>query len=681
VRLLEKDSFRRAQVNSEDLEDDELESWNENSKQAALYLLALEPIVNDPAHKIFGNHQERRGLISTAAAVAGVDRSTIYALLVKYWTGGQTPQCLFPDYRPCGGTSRKCDGGKKRGLPSALDIELGYKLRPALTETTKAQLLAGRDMFYRGETTLKRAYDLTVGKYFSDGPFKVNGVPTMVAKPDHEVPDLRSFMYVHHLSRDPQQETENRQGKKFFKLNVRGLHHRTETELMAPGQLAQMDATTADIYLVDEKDRSKLVGRPIVYGIKDAWGKFLYSIIATFEHPSYWAGAMALEIALTDKVQYCADYGIPIGPDDWPVNFLPAMMRVDRGELSTFKSDQMIQALGIGFETLPFGRGDLKAIIERHFGLLNSQVVKWLPGALPRFEGDVKKRHELDGCLTINEFRFFLLQATLAYHKRLLTDHNLDEDMLVAEVRKTPISLLRWALDNRNGKFHDFDLNVARLQLLPAEKATVTKSGILFRTLYYTCEHAVAEKWFDRARLNGRYKVAIGYDPRSVGRIFLRDAKNSTTEACSLMSGSNGFRNFTWEELTEYRKDEAIQKAEDAGQETQETLELDAMMNHVKTQAVAKRDAAVEQAAQSPTRRVKNISADRENAKTQERADSLNQNDDSQDSPNDGTAASDADPGPQPPPTVPQPATQFMKLLTASRNKAQEKNEAKRANI
>jgi hypothetical protein len=618
VRIMSKDPLLRPAVAPETLEEETRQYWEKLQK-------ALQPITNDPARKIFRNRAERRGLVAEAAKNGGVHRTTIYALLLKFWRGGQTPQCLLGDYRACRGRTRRCRGGKKRGRPDALEAKVGHKIGPALTEEIEKFLLRGRNKFYnKGVTTLRLAYELTLGEFFNDDFDLKDGVWTPVLKPASELPKFRTFLYVHRKHRDPEREAKDREGLKSFELSGRALSRNTEIELLGPGQLAQMDATTADVYLVSEEDPSVIVGRPIIYGIKDAWGKFLYSIVATFERPSYWSGALALENALVNKVEYCAGYGIKIRDEDWPVNFLPAKILVDRGEMSTYKSDKLIRGLGLDVDVLPPGRGDLKGMIERHFGQINNQIVNWLPGALPRFEGDGRKRHELDAVLTINEFRFLLLEATLKYHQHLMREYKCDQDMIAApDVEKRPIALLRWARERRSGLFRQFDLEQARKQLLPGAKATVTKQGILFKQVSFTCERAVAKKWFERARRFGRFAVEISFDPRWVDPIYVRDSP-STFELCHLTSADSRFRGWTWEALEGHFKNQTIEEIESAPDEAQDQVELHAKKKQIETNAFARQRAALAvKPGPSTASRLNKIPENRAIAKAQERAKSL----------------------------------------------------------
>jgi hypothetical protein len=45
--------------------------------------------------------------------------------------------------------------------------------------------------------------------------------------------------------------------------------------------------------------------------------------------------------------------------------------------------------------------------------------------------------------------------------------------------------------------------------------------GIYFDGCFYSCAEAVEQRWFDKARQNGRQRVSISYDPRCLDDIYL----------------------------------------------------------------------------------------------------------------------------------------------------------------
>jgi putative transposase len=619
-RVLEKDPFLRPPVDPKRLSGEMQARWEKNWK-------SIEGIVAEPRKMV--NHRNRRGEVSKSARENGVNRRTIYRLLWKYWKGGQTPQCVLPDYRECGGKKRQCKGGKKRGRRSALEVEKKTKIGLVITDKLKVRIQRGLKRHYNKEKglTIEKAYDLMLEDEFCDGGELKNGVWVPTLKGEDEVPSLRQVKYIFYQARDPEAETTSRQGENTLALTGRAVTGNSETEVSGPGAVAQMDATTADIYLRSEHDPDLIVGRPVIYAIKDVWGRFLYAVIATFERPSYWGAAIALENALVNKVAYCAQYGVVIREDEWPVDFLPDLLIVDRGEMSTYKSDHLVTGLGIRIATLPPRRGDLKGVIEQHFRLINNQLVSWLPGALPRFRKDRKERRELDAVLTISEFRRLLIEATLGYHRALLKRYKLADDMIAAGIEPRPIELLHWGIQNRSGLFHKFPINQARFHLLPHGEAKVTESGVRFNGVFFTCERAVREKWFEAARKYGIYTTEIAFDPRRVDTIYFQPKKSAEVEELVLTFPDRRFTGWSWEEVEDHLKKLHVVDLASRHQQRQERLALQAAREQIAKKAQARQDAADSaNADQSKAAQVGKIPENREAEKAAERANSLQAN-------------------------------------------------------
>ncbi|MBW4419912.1 MAG: transposase family protein [Myxacorys californica WJT36-NPBG1] len=136
-----------------------------------------------------------------------------------------------------------------------------------------------------------------------------------------------------------------------------------------PGSIYQIDATIGDIYLVSSLDRTRIIGRPVIYVVIDVFSRMIVGMSVTLEGPS-WVGAMqAMENAASDKVTFCQEYGIEIAEEDWASYHLPEMILADRGEFEGYMADNLVNALNIRVSNTPPYRADWKAIVERNFRL------------------------------------------------------------------------------------------------------------------------------------------------------------------------------------------------------------------------------------------------------------------------------------------------------------------------
>jgi len=618
VMANEKDPYLKPPVDPKKLPESRRLEWEKICE-------AMKPIVNDPKHRILRKGKKCGGLVVTAAVAAGTTRRTIYRLLIKFWRGGQTMQCFLPDYKSNAGKTRQFKGGEKRGRRNLLEKDAGHKIGISIKSAKSELIFSSLKRHFVGGTTFKNAYDLMINELYCDPGELRDGVIVPVPRATEEIPTPRQALYIYEKGRDPEHETKVRKGTKFFNLNGRAIIGNTESRLAGPGEVGQMDATTADIYLRSQYDPNLIVGRPVVYGIKDAWARFLYALTAGFERPSFWGGSIALECALVDKVQYCAQLGITISPNEWPVDFLPAKLLVDRGEMSMYQSDHLVTGLGLEIDSAPPGRGDLKGIIEQQFRLNNNRVISWLPGALPRFRENRNERYEFDALLTIAEFRRLLIKSVLCYHRSLLSaDYKLSADMIAAGVEPRPIELLHWGTIHRPSLCRRFPLDQARFHLLPHEVGKVTEQGVKVKGAFFTCERAVIEKWFERARQNGVWDVEIAFDPRLADRVYFQVAKGSDIEALDLTPDDRRFQGWTWEEIEEHRSNQRAIRLESKHQELQDRIELIATADAiVKKAKVRQKKVADANPNQSKAQQLGNIAKNQAAEKAGERGDFL----------------------------------------------------------
>jgi len=309
-----------------------------------------------------------------------------------------------------------------------------------------------------------------------------------------------------------------------------------------PGSIYQIDATIGDIYLVSSLDRTRIIGRPVIYIVIDVFSRMITGFSVSLEGPS-WLGAMqALENAAIDKVTFCQEYGIQITEEDWPCHHLPETLLADRGELEGYNADNLVKALNISISNTPPYRADWKGIVERNFRLSNDKFIHWLPGAIykPRERGE--KDYRLDAVLDLHQFRKLMILTILDHNKEHRMEwYRMDEFMIQEHIEPYPLDLWTWGIRNRAGHLRVKPRDILRLNLLPSGEATVTYRGIRFQRLFYSCDLALREQWFIRARERGSWKISVAYDPRNLGEIYLRLKDGQQLECCKLIDAESTF--------------------------------------------------------------------------------------------------------------------------------------------
>jgi len=296
---------------------------------------------------------------------------------------------------------------------------------------------------------------------------------------------------------------------------------------------------------------------------------------------------LALENAASDKVSFCAEFGVPIEEWEWPSHHLPEAILADRGELEGGNADHLVNAFNIRVHNTPPGRADLKGIVEKHFDITNQRLNKWVPGAVRKRErGD--RDYRLDAQLDIDQFRKLILLSVLDYNRnKRLDKYHKDRQMIADGVEPYPLDLWNWGIKNRTGHLRTVPLERLRLNLLPEVEASITKSGILCEGLEYISELAVREQWYERAREHRRRKVVVARDPRDLSQIYLRLDNGARMEVCYLKDTDAAFRSRDFYEAADEFELRKLRSALSKGRTTQAATDLQAELEAVVAQAQA----------------------------------------------------------------------------------------------
>ena len=461
----------------------------------------------------------------------------LYKLLRRYWEGGQTRQALQPHYYRSGAK------GRERLTPS--DTKRGRKRKPWTTEPRppginvdepmKNLLQTGAAMFYESSAapTLREAYVLTLDHFFHTGyELLPSGKLSPVLPDAGALPTFAQFKYWYGHGKRTVEATTARAGKRRYLLESRALLGNATRQAFGPGSEYQVDSTIADINLVSRINRTQLLGRPILYVVIDTFSRMVVGFYVGFENASWRTALLALENVTADKVEFCRALGIPgVTSQIWPVSHLPASIIADRGELIGAKSDVLTEEFGVEVSNTPPYRPDWKPFVERHFGLVNSRLVKSLPGASKKKERGSRDTR-LDAVLDLPAFRKILALDFIAYNTTAqLKNYPMDRDMVTDGVLPHPIDLWNWGLENRTGAQKSFPQEMVRLFLLPREDAHVTAKGLRVKNHYFTADILERLNWFSRARIRGVKKRIVSFDPLSDAKtVYLHASYDAAPE-------------------------------------------------------------------------------------------------------------------------------------------------------
>ena len=213
----------------------------------------------------------------------------------------------------------------------------------------------------------------------------------------------------------------------------------------------------------------------------------------------------------------------------------------------------------------------------------------------------------LDASLNIDELRRLLITTILHYNRSRIEKFRPQAFMVADDVEPRPIDIWSWGIKNRSGHLRAVPSEPARLALLPGDQATVTAFGIKFRKLFYSCEKAIQEQWFVRARQRRSFKVNVGYDPRDASVIYLRLPGAKVPIVCRLMDQNSPFRRLGWAEIEKFFDALQLQKERSRTNDLQAQAAFDASVQAVVKESRTQAKVAASEIKQSNAARLRNI--------------------------------------------------------------------------
>lgn len=520
---------------------------------------------------------ERRGLlIKQAMDEFKISKNMVYKYLRRYWQRGKVRDALLPDYEKSGGKGKeKSAGSIKRGRPRKNENSIGRGIN--VDEDSKKVFRVAINRYYhtKNENTLQTAYDFMVKDFFTEDYRFEDGIKRAIVVDPNQIPTFDQFRYWYEKENNIKKKLSTRKGDKKYQLNHRAVTGRSDTNTIGPGSKYQIDATVADVYLVSRYNRDWIIGRPVIYLVIDVFSRMVTGLYVGLEGPSWIGAMMALANAASDKVQYCKEYGKNITAAEWPCNHIPEAILGDRGEMESKQVDTLINSLHVRIENTPPYRGDLKGIVEQHFHTLDAKVKPLVPGHI---NIDFRERggqdYRLDAKLDIQQFTYIIISCILAHNNSHWLDYyTRTEDMIADDVEPIPLELWKWGITHRSGILRSFPEDIVKLNLMPTDSASVTEKGIKYKKMYYSCNKAIEELWFETARNKEGFKKAISYDPRNMNSIYIRTDEGRGFEKCDLLDDRK-YLNKSLDEIQYLTEYEQLEKELSSGEQLQGRIDL-----------------------------------------------------------------------------------------------------------
>jgi len=468
-----------------------------------------------------------------------------------------------------------------------------------IDDTIKEYFRRGTKLFYENaeKVPMPKAFERILALFFHQGKELRNGVFVPLLPRADELPTLSQYRYWYRKGHNLARFVASRNGSRPSDAGERAALGELPPTIFGPGCLFEIHVVIGDLYLVSVLDRRRILGRPVIYIIVDVFSELIVGVSVSLEGPSRQGTMLALENMAHDKVAYCREYGVDITEDAWPSHHLPKAILANRSELLPENADIRMNALSIPISNTQPCRSDWRESFERCFPLLDETAIHWVPGSVSSPSEAGRKVHRLDGCLTPHEFRRLVIECIIEHNMaHRLSDDDLQGDMIADGVEPYPRDVWAWGIQNRTGVLRTLSIEDVRRNFLLEAEASMTREGICFHGLHYTCDRVIQERWFAQVRTGekGGLTIPILYDPRTPDRIYLRLQETRRLEICWLLEkGGANFEGCDWFDIEDMIARHMIPTAIDT-QNRQRRTELQALRDRIIEGARSKTNEALD---------------------------------------------------------------------------------------
>lgn len=501
-------------------------------KQIENYEIIQFLLQKDNKNDIFYK-KTRKKIIDEAKDKFNISESKLKRIFNRYLKNGKVLSSLYPNFDNCGGKGKARDIVKFKNDDI---VNVDYKFRKIFEE--------GINKYYKSskKNSIRTTYELTMRDYVSKNP-------------NDKIPSLKQFYYwFNKINKENKKNIiSKRYGERIYHQTSRPIIGNSIEDRLSPADLYQVDSTILDIYLVSRLNRNLIVGRPVLYLVIDTYSRMIVGINVTLEpFNSYTGVEMALVNAFTNKADYCKQYGVDINCDEWNTNCICNRILSDRGELLGSNVENAISNLGIMVQNTPPYRGDMKGIVEKAFERIHTLIKPFCEGTVDNKFNVIERGNEdyrLKANLTLEEITAIIIKCVLFHNNHKVMDYYQSDGIDIENnIPKIPRDLWNYGVKIKKGLLRILPEDVVKINLMPTREATVTAKGVRFNKLYYVSSHTLENGYYQRARIEGSYKIKISYNQNDISEIFYIK-EDGTHDVLKLVDYMSHYKHLSEEEL------------------------------------------------------------------------------------------------------------------------------------
>jgi hypothetical protein len=485
-------------------------------------------------------------------------RYHVYQIVYRFWLYACRESALISDNAKCGAPGKyRNPGNKKRGrrplcvITGHAPAKVGVNTGP----DDRALIWLAWDLYGCNLGQYAFAYNKMIEHYFTEGWHETDRGWTPTKTALEKRPSLEVFRYYVHKKYTPIELLKQMLPAITWQQTKRALRGKSFDKLFGPAQVYMIDSTVADVYLVSEFNPYWIIGRPIVYLIRDVWSGMIVGVHVALEGPSWETARLAVFNAFSPKGEYLRSLGFNMTDADWPCAHGCLEIFHDRGEHLSIPSTDSANDLRIVLSVCPPFRPDPKGGIETMFHWLRDATVKWLPGAVMSRERERGQRdYRLDATLTLHGFTRIIVHAILTFNKTANVSDRLVGPLSGLEIEATPINLWRYGLENLNGSPPQWDQETLYNALLPNSTASIRADGVRFAGRCYKGHLSDMAQWQESARAFHSQKIKIKYHPNDPRSIYILNESTGNYETFTDTAPEQLPKNARLEEVLDCRQ-------------------------------------------------------------------------------------------------------------------------------
>lgn len=358
--------------------------------------------------------------------------------------------------------------------------------------------------------TLKNTYTLMLKDSYCDSEGKLLEV----------YPSYWQFRYFARKYVSKQTELISREGLSAYQRDYRPLVG-DGVQSFAPNiGVGMLDSTVCDIYLVNEA--GGIIGRPILTACVDAYSGLCCGYSLSWKGGVYSLTDLMLSV-VSDKVEYCKQFGIEIKAEEWPVCSLPGKLVTDMGAEYKGNTFSQITDLGVQMVNLPAYRPELKSQVEKFFDVVQGYYKPYLKGkgvVEPDFAERGVHDYRKDACLTLEQFEAIIIHCVLFYNsKRVLENFPYTDEMLKLEIKPYPNQIWQYGCSREGANLIKVSKEQLVLTLLPRTVGRFTRQGLSVNGMHF---HNIE---YREQYLQGN-ECEVAYNPTDTNCVWLLEKGN-----------------------------------------------------------------------------------------------------------------------------------------------------------